>query len=134
MSHFSQVKTEIKNMSRLGTALQRLGFALETSTNGVEVRGFFGATTQATAKIHAGRNYDVGFVTLPSGEVEIVGDWEILPRILGEDREAFAKRIRREYARVTVEEVATAQGLIVEEVSQPDGQIEYVLSSFGEAV
>lgn len=134
MSHFSQVKTQIKSVPRLKRSLARLGFELDTSASAQQVRGFFGETQHADMKFHAGRNYDIGFIALPTGEMEMVGDWEILPRILGKSREAFTRDLKREYARATVEEVAEAQGLILEEIPQSDGQIEYVLSTTSEVL
>ena len=44
MSHFSEVKTNLKDKTTIMKALMKLGHTVEESNEGVEVRGFFGDT------------------------------------------------------------------------------------------
>lgn len=129
MSHFSEVKTKIRDGRLLRKAVEKLGFAVDEATDGVAVRGFFGETTPAEFKIATGSTYDVGFRKNESGDYEVVGDWEILPRAAGLVREDFLKRVKRQYAETAIRELAAERGLEVE-TSETDGTVELVVSQW----
>ncbi len=131
MSHFSQLKTNLKNRSTLQKALRQMGFVVEEATNGVEVRGFFDETIKADFKILTDTHYDIGFKLDVDGSYEIVGDWDLLPKVSGIDREAFVKKVKREYAKTSVMELAQEKGYEVELVENPETQaIEMVVTQW----
>lgn len=129
MSHFSEVKTKIRNREVLISVLKSLGHQIEENTSGVDVRGFMGDKLRAEFKILTETHYDIGFVRNESGDYEIVADWEVLPKATGIDPTEFSNRIKREYARASILETAKAQGLPVE-CHEQDGVIEMVVSQW----
>lgn len=129
MSHFTEVKTKIREGRLLKKALEKLGYAVEEHADGVPVRGFFGETTPAEFKIGTGSTYDVGFRKTASGDYEVVGDWEILPRAAGLEREEFLRRVKRAYAETAIRAIAEERGLEVE-VSEAEGSVEMVVSQW----
>ena len=129
MSHFSEMKTKIRDERLLKKALEKLGYAVETAPTGVSVRGFFGETTPADFKIATGSTYVVGFRKSATGDYEVVGDWEILPRAAGLERETFLRGVKRAYAETAVREIAAERGLEVE-MTEADGTVELVVSQW----
>ncbi len=127
MSHFSEIKTQIKNRELLKDSLTELGWALETSPNGVKVRGYLGATYDAEFKVLTDTHYDIGFRRNESGNYEMVGDWEILPKIIGQDQNALINQIKRNYAKNTVIDMAKQQGYSIECI-ETAGALEMVVT------
>ncbi len=131
MSHFSQLKTNLKNRTTLQKALRQLGYQIEEATEGVTVRGFFEESVHADFKILTDTHYDIGFKLDADGSYEIVGDWDLLPKVSGIDRDAFVKKVRREYAKTSVIELAQEKGYEVELVENSETQaIEMVVSQW----
>ena len=130
MSHFSEVKTKIKNRETLKKALLKLGYKIVESENGqsVEVRGYFGATQSADFKILTSTHYDIGFKQNSEGTFELVGDWELLPKVSGIEMEAFTKKIKREYAHQTILSVAEKMGYSVNESCEESENGEIAIS------
>lgn len=129
MSHFSEVKTKIRNGRLLKKAVEKLGFVVEEAPVGVQVRGFFGETTPAEFKIGTGSTYDIGFRKNAAGDYEVIGDWEILPRAAGLEQEAFLRQVKRQYAETAIRELAAERGLEVQ-ASETDGTVELVVSQW----
>ena len=61
MSHFTEVKTKIKDTELLKESLSQLNLTYEHDANGVAVRGFVGDTVQCEFKIDTGTKYDIDF-------------------------------------------------------------------------
>lgn len=114
MSHFSKVQTEMSQRKYLEKALVALGFELNAERDQVQVRGFLGDSVTAEFKVQVRGNYDIGFVRNESGSYEVVGDWEILPRLLEMDREKFVNKLRREYAKEAITDLAAQRGYEIE--------------------
>lgn len=135
MSHFTEVKTKITNRETLKKALVKLGHQVVEGQNsaGVEVRGYFGETQPADFKILTKSNYDIGFRLGEDGNYEVVGDWELLPKVSDIEQEVFTKAIKREYAHQTILEVAGKMGYSVDYLNQTneDGQIELSVKQWG---
>lgn len=58
MSHFSQIKTQIRNLTSLQSALSDLG--MEWKSGPCDVRGYRGDTQAAEVVIEQNNGYDVG--------------------------------------------------------------------------
>lgn len=131
MSHFSQVKTKLKQGETLKRALRQLGFTVVEAAEGVEVRGFFGAVEAAEFKILTSTHYDIGFRLGADGNYECVGDWELLPNVSNIEREPFLTAVKRSYAKEAILELAEAKGLEVE-VSEDEttGEMQMVVSQW----
>lgn len=129
MSHFSEVKTKMKNEEVLKRTLKQLGYRVEENKEGVEVRGFMGNATRAVFKVLTDTHYDIGFVRDEEGNFQIVGDWEVLPKASGIEQEEFTNRVKREYARTSILEVAKEKGMEVE-CKEENGTIEMVVTQW----
>lgn len=131
MSHFSEVKTHLKCAQTIQSVLKKSGFEVVENPEGVEVRGYMGETLQADFKILTKTHYDIGFRKNEEGSYEIVGDWELMPRVADIEQESFARWLKKEYARESILTTAQEQGYEVEEVEdQETGQIQMVVTKW----
>jgi hypothetical protein len=135
MSHFTEVKTKLKNEERIKKVLKNLGFEVVSEEEGLEqgvnVRGYFGETTQADFKILTKSKYDIGFVQSNDGSYEITGDWELLPKVSNIEQDLFTNKISQEYAHETIKELAEEKGYSIDYVeSEEDGTIEMVVTQW----
>lgn len=129
MSHFSEIKTKIKNTGALKKALKAMGYVIEENEAGVDVRGYFGATQKGEFKILTDTHYDIGFVKDENGDYQILGDWELMPKVNGIEQNDFTTKVKREYARQSILEMAEAKGLDVE-TQENNGVIEMVVTQW----
>lgn len=128
MSHFTQLKTALKNKRAIQRALKQMGFTVVEEEKTL-VRGFFGDTTEADFKILTKSNYDIGFQKHATGDYELVGDFELMPRVAGIEKESFLTQLRREYAKASIQITAEEKGYQVE-VSENGEQIEMVVTQW----
>ena len=135
MSHFTEVKTKIKNKETLKKALLQMGHQVVEGVEEerVEVRGYFGETQVADFKILTTSNYDIGFRLNNEGNYEVVGDWELLPKVSGIQQEAFTKRLKREYARESILSISEKMGYSVEYLAQVNSSetVEILVKQWG---
>ena len=119
MSHFSQIKTQIRNLDFLKTALTDLG--VEWKAGPKAVRGYRDQTRDAEIVIEQDNGYDLGF-TWNGKEYELVADLQYWQQDLSV--EGFLKRVTQRYAYNTVLQETTKQGFQVAEQQQnQDGSI-----------
>ncbi len=131
MSHFSEVKTKLSNTQVLKKALLAMGHTIVDNEEGQQVRGYFGATLPAEFKILTKTHYDIGFVKDEAGNYELVGDWELMPKVAGITQEEFAKQLKRSYAKTAIEEIAKTQGYDIQCVeSEENENIEMVVTQW----
>jgi hypothetical protein len=118
MSHFSQIKTQIRNLTSLQAALTDL----EIDWNGSKmVRGYRGKTRNAEVTIEQDNGYDVGF-SWNGQEYELVADLEYWQQPWS--LEGFLKKVTQRYAYHTVVNETARQGFQVTEQQQnKDGSI-----------
>src|SRR5690606_148864 len=136
MSHFTRVRTQLRDLQTVRRALEDLGYEVE---EGRTVRGYGGQETDADLIVRTGSQYDLGF-RQGGGATLMVADLSG-PRVarrpvvkvadfwgLRVDREAFLNRLTQRYAYLTVLEQAQTQGWqSVTEETQPDGSIRLVM-------
>ncbi|XGV95952.1 MAG: DUF1257 domain-containing protein [Leptolyngbya sp. BL-A-14] len=123
MSHFSQIKTQIRNLSSLQAALTDLGIAWKS--NAEPIRGYRGKTQTAEIAIEQDNGYDIGF-RWNGSEYELVADLQYWRQELTVDR--FLSRVTQRYAYHTVLNETTQKGFQVTEQQQnKDGSIRLVL-------
>jgi hypothetical protein len=123
MSHFSQIKTQIRNLPALQSALTDLGL---TWKNGPDpVRGYQGQTQTAEVVVAQDNNYDIGF-SWNGREYELVADLEFWQQAWSVDR--FLSKVTQRYAYHTVVDTATSQGFqLAQEEKNADGSIRLVV-------
>ena len=123
MSHFSNIKTQIRNLTSLKTALTDLG--IEWKEGPHPVRGYQGQTQTAQIVVEQDNNYDIGF-SWNGSEYELVADLQYWQQPL--TVESFLRRVTQGYAYHTVLNESAQQGFQVAEQQQnADGSIRLVV-------
>jgi len=119
MSHFSQIKTQIRNLASLEAALTDLG--IEWKSGPQAVRGYRGQTRNAQISIEQENGYDLGF-SWNGKEYELVADLQYWQQDLSVD--GFLRKVTQRYAYHTVLSETAKQGFQVSEQQQnADGSI-----------
>lgn len=123
MSHFTTIKTQIKNGQILLQTLQQLGHTVETDTT---VRGYRGISTNANYVIRRRNGYDIGFVK--KGEV-----YEAIADFWGVDlnQQQFMQKVTQTYAQNVVLDYAQNHGYDVESTETlEDGTVRVVVGGW----
>jgi Protein of unknown function (DUF1257) len=127
MSHFSQIKTQIRNLSSLQVALTDLG--IDWKPGPQEVRGYQGQTRTADIAIQQDNGYDIGF-SWNGNEYELIADLQYWKQPLTVER--FLSKVTQNYAYQTVLSETSQRGFQVTEQKQNvDGSIRLVLQRWG---
>ncbi|GAP96438.1 DUF1257 domain-containing protein [Leptolyngbya sp. NIES-2104] len=123
MSHFSQIKTQIRNLTSLQSALSDLGMDWKSGPR--DVRGYRGQTQTAEVVIEQNNGYDVGFAW-NGHEYELVADLQFWNLDNSVDR--FLSKVTQRYAYHTIVNESTQKGFQVsEQQKNEDGSIRLVL-------
>ncbi len=123
MSHFSQVKTQIRTLEPLQKALTDLG--LDWKSGPSDLRGYRGETTSAEVVLPQENGYDVGF-RWNGTEYELVADMQYWQQPW--TVESFLNKVRQGYAIQTVMTTSENQGFtLTEQATQEDGSVRLVL-------
>lgn len=123
MSHFSNIKTKIRNLSSLKTALNDLEISWKEGP--LPVRGYQGKTRDAEVIIEQNNDYDIGF-SWNGQEYELVADLQYWQQPLSV--EGFIKQVTQSYAFHTVMSESAKQGFsIAEQQKNEDGSIRLVV-------
>jgi hypothetical protein len=119
MSHFSQIKTQIRNLTSLQAALSDLGIDWKSGPS--MVRGYRGQTRKAEVAIEQDNGYDVGF-SWNGKEYELVADLQYWQQPWSV--EGFLSKVTQRYAYQTVMQETARQGFqITEQQQNEDGSI-----------
>ncbi|NJK60269.1 MAG: DUF1257 domain-containing protein [Oscillatoriales cyanobacterium SM2_1_8] len=123
MSHFSQIKTQLRQLTPLQKALTDLG--MDWKSGEVAVRGYQGQTVDAAIAIPQTNGYDIGFRW--NGEAyELVADLQYWAQPL--TVEGFLRKVTQRYAYQAVVTEAENRGFaLTETVPQADGSVRVVL-------
>ncbi|MDJ0649034.1 MAG: DUF1257 domain-containing protein [Xenococcaceae cyanobacterium MO_188.B19] len=123
MSHFSNIKTKIRNLSSLKSALNDMGIDWKEGSG--SVRGYQGETRNAAVVVEQDNNYDIGF-SWNGSEYELVADLQYWNQPLTVD--GFLRQVTQRYAYHTVIEATNKKGFnISEEQKNEDGSIRLVV-------
>ena len=123
MSHFSQIKTQIRNIESLKDALTDLGVAWKDDSH--SLRGYQGITHSAEVSIEQDNGYDIGF-KWNGKEYELVADFQYWAQNLSV--EGFLRQVTQRYAYHTVvKETAKAGFQVSEQKDNQDGSIRLVV-------
>lgn len=126
MSHFSTVKTELRDREALVAALTDLGHA---PTLGEQpVRGYRGQTVTAELVVGQANGADIGFRLNPtSGSYELVTDLELWKQPVPVER--FLAQLSQRYALRSILAASAEEGFQVsEQTNHLDGCIELVVT------
>jgi hypothetical protein len=123
MSHFSQIKTQIRNLTSLQSALSDLGMDWKSGPR--EVRGYRGQTQTAEVVLEQNNGYDVGFAW-NGHEYELVADLQFWNLDNSVDR--FLSKVTQRYAYHTIVNESAQKGFQVsEQQKNEDGSVRLVL-------
>ncbi len=123
MSHFSNIKTKIRNLSSLKAALK--GMDIDWKEGPTPVRGYQGQTQTAEVVIEQDNDYDIGF-SWNGSEYELVADLQYWKQPLTVD--GFLSRLTQGYALHTILDETNKQGFQVsEQQKNEDGSIRLVV-------
>jgi hypothetical protein len=126
MSHFSTVKTELRDREALVEALTDLGHPPAPEAR--QVRGYRGQTVMADLAVPSADGADIGFRwNESSGCYELVTDLDLWKQPVPVER--FLARLTQRYALRTILAATAAEGFSVQEqADQVDGSIELVVT------
>ncbi|MGK7877850.1 MAG: DUF1257 domain-containing protein [Xenococcaceae cyanobacterium] len=123
MSHFSNIKTQIRNLTSLKAALTDMGIDWKSGPR--DVRGYQDQTRTAEVVVEQNNNYDIGF-SWNGKEYELVADLQYWQQPLSV--EGFLNRVTQGYAYHTVVNETSQQGFqIAEQEKNEDGSIRLVV-------
>lgn len=120
MSHFTSVKTKIRDLTCLIRALKDLdyNFTEAEAEQLVQVRGYQGETTDAVVSVHASKTYDVGVKLTADGTYEFVADWWGVETTRGVTEEEFIKKLTQRYSYHKVISEIKKKGYAIESEEQ----------------
>ena len=128
MSHFSTIKTQLKDSEQLINALNNLGYLINLDEK--FVKGYKGKFTAVDISMNLPGDTKVGFKwDSNSNSYELVTDLDLWKFDLPVER--FISKVTQMYAYETVISKTTEEGYqIVEQKNQNDGSIELVLTKW----
>jgi hypothetical protein len=126
MSHFSTIKTELRDRQSLLEALEDLGHGPREGS--LMVRGYRGQTVEAHLAVAQANGADIGFRLNPeTGSYELVTDLDLWNQPVPVER--FLAQLNQRYALRSILAATAEEGFQVsEQVQQQDGSIELVVS------
>ena len=126
MSHFSTIKTKLKNKPQLVEALELLQYDVKEDQQ-LKVTGSHGIGHE-TVEAEVAIGTDIGFRMHPvTGEYELVADLETWNQPIPVER--FMDKVNQQYARMTVHNVVKDMGFQVdEEWEMDDNSIELTVT------
>ena len=123
MSHFSTIKTQIRNLTSLKAALSDLEIDWKEGPH--PVRGYRGQTRTAEVVVEQKNNTDIGF-SWNGQEYELVADLQYWQQPLSV--QGFLNQITQRYAYHTVVKEAVQQGFqVAEQQKNEDGSLRLVV-------
>ncbi|MEY3463384.1 MAG: hypothetical protein RLZZ468_1162 [Cyanobacteriota bacterium] len=126
MSHFSTVKTELRDRDALVAALGDMGH--DPSLGQQPVRGYRGQTVTADLVVNQPNGADIGFRLNPdTGSYELVTDLELWKQPVPVER--FLAQLSQRYALRSILAATAEEGFQVsEQTNHLDGSIELVVT------
>ena len=123
MSHFSKIKTTLKDLSLLQKSLNDLGISWDESIN--SIKGYKSQECFANLVVKQSNNYDIGF-TWNGTEYQLVADLQFWQQPWSV--ELFLDKITQRYAYNSILKATEIQGFQrIEEISQENGSIKLIL-------
>ena len=126
MSHFSTVKTELRQLEPLVQALKDLGYSPDQGER--PVRGYRGQTVTADLAVAMDNGGDLGFrLNEKTGAYELVTDLDLWKQTIPVER--FLSKLTQSYALNTVLKASGIEGFqVAEQQVKQDGSIELVVT------
>ena len=113
MSHFTTVKTKIRDLQCLKQALEDLNYEYQEAEEGVQVRGYLNQLETADLCIKASNTYDIGVRSTVDG-YELLADWWGVETTRGVTEQEFVNQLTQRYAYHKVIKEVKARGFSLE--------------------
>jgi hypothetical protein len=123
MSHFTTVKTKLRDLQCLKKALEDLKYEYEEAEEGVEVRGYLNQTETADISIKASKTYDIGVRATVDG-YELFADWWGVETTRGVTEQEFVNQLTQRYAYHKVIKEVKVRGFSIEDEEQEQDTIQ----------
>ncbi len=123
MSHFTTVKTKIKDLQCLKQALKDLNYTYEEAEEGVKVRGYLNQLETADLCIKASKTYDIGVRATVDG-YELLADWWGVETTRGVTEEEFVNQLTQRYAYHKVIKEVKVRGFSIEAEEEEQNSIQ----------
>nr|BDA97839.1 photosystem I assembly protein Ycf35 [Chroomonas collegionis] len=128
MSHFSKIRTTLKDLTILKKALNDLSIVWDAEIN--QLKGYKNQSTFANIVIPQNNSYDVGF-TWNGFEYQLVADLQFWQQPWSV--ELFLDKVTQRYAYHSILEATNKQGFkTIEEVSLEDDSIHLTLQRWSD--
>lgn len=124
MSHFTTIKTQIKDVAALRSAITELGLELLQSTT---ARGYVSQTTKGDYVIRLKGPYDIAVNRQPDGTFGLTTDW--WDGHVAQEVGANFGRLLQLYGVHKATAEARKKGMSVQRKPQPNGSIKLVLAT-----
>lgn len=114
MSHFTQVKTVIRDREILCDALRKRHYDFQEGEN-LTIRGYQGNREKGQVVVKTGSEYDIGFQQQQDSSYACCADWWGVQNNTAIKEDTFLKEVNRTYQDISVRRQIREQGLIIEE-------------------
>ncbi|MCO6455034.1 MAG: DUF1257 domain-containing protein [Pirellulaceae bacterium] len=127
MSHFSTVRTVIRDQELLRDSLRQLHYQFQAGEH-VPIRGFANSQQHGQVVVNTGCRYDIGFQRQTDGTYSVCADWWGVQGNTQLREAAFLQQVNQKYAHLAVRRQVLEQGYVIEEERVLDnGEIELVV-------
>ncbi len=124
MSHFSTIKTELRNLEDLKTALREMGYQPKSGPQ--QLRGYRGQMVEAELAIPQSNGSDIGF-RWNGKSYELVTDLQLWSQNVPVER--FLAQLTQRYALSAILAATKQEGFqVCEQKNTADGSIELVVT------
>ncbi len=130
MSHFTTVKTKLKDLVCVKQAVEDLGLTFVEGKEDVVVRGYQGAAEKSKLVIRATDNYDIGLKQTAEG-FELMADWWGIEMETGLKEKDWVDRFNQRYAYHKVLSEIKSKGFTLEEEVDQEGEIQLTVRKWG---
>lgn len=127
MSHFTTLKTVVRDQVVLEDTLRRLHYSYQVGER-VPIRGYQGANAYGQVVIDTGSSYDIGFQKQQDESFNVCADWWGVEKDTAIKQERFLQELNRTYSHITVRNQVLDHGYLIEdEKILENGEIELVI-------
>jgi hypothetical protein len=127
MSHFTTIKTVIRNQVVLEDTLRSLHYNFQSGES-VPIRGYQGNRTTGQVVINTGSDYDIGFQRQTDQTFAVCADWWGVQKSTAIREDEFLREVNQSYTHQNVKREVLALGHLIEsEKVLENGEIEIVV-------
>jgi hypothetical protein len=128
MSHFTRVKTVIRDQVVLEESLRQLHYDFRVGER-LPIRGYMGNRETGQVVVNTGSAYDIGFQRQADDTFQICADWWGVQKDTAIREATFLQQLNQTYAYQVVKKQVVEDGYIIEDERVLDnGEIELVVA------